>query len=268
VRVAVTVAAADRERALAVVLPLAPQGLEERDGGREVELAVFADAGGAERARSALAALGPVAVTPVEPGWEDAWRAFHRPVRAGGLWIAPPWETSPAGAPSVVIDPGRAFGTGAHPTTRLCVDLLAAPETGGGSLVDVGCGSGVLAIAAARLGYGPLVAVDSDPVAVETTRANGEANGVVLDARLVDALREPIPAADVAVANVLLAPVEAILERLDTAVAITSGYLEGERPRHPGWSHVAVATLEGWAADVFRRAVSPGAERLPAAGSV
>ena len=134
-----------------------------------------------------------------------------------------------------MIDPGRAFGTGSHPTTRLCVELLA--RTPRGSLLDVGCGSGVLAIAASRLGFAPVLAIDVDPVAVETTRANAAANGVELDARVVDALSGPLPAADVAIANVLLAPVEAILARLNASEAITSGYLAGERPAHRGWAH-------------------------------
>ena len=90
-----------------------------------------------------------------------------------------------------MIDPGRAFGTGAHPTTRLCVELLARAERG--SLLDVGCGSGVLSIAAARLGFGPIRAVDNDPVAVETTIANAAVNGVVIDAALLDGEVDALP---------------------------------------------------------------------------
>ena len=93
--------------------------------------------------------------------------------------------------------------------------------------------------------------VDVDPVAVETTRANAAANGVGLDARVVDAETAPLPPADVAVANVLLQPVERILARLDAQEAITSGYLEGERPRHPGWAHAETLARDGWAADRF-----------------
>ena len=91
----------------------------------------------------------------------------------GPLWIGPPWESAPADALAVVIDPGRAFGTGAHATTRLCLELLLdAPR---GSVLDVGCGSGVLAIAAARLGFGPVAAVDVDEIAVDA--ATGKRRG-------------------------------------------------------------------------------------------
>jgi ribosomal protein L11 methyltransferase len=151
-----------------------------------------------------------------------------------------------------VIDPARAFGTGAHPSTRLCIELLATTVERG-SLLDVGCGSGVLAIAGARLGFEPIAAVDVDPVSVETTRANAKANGVIADVELVDAEAGSLPRADTAVANVLLRPVERILARLDASEAITSGYLVGERPAHEGWSHVETAELDGWAADRFRR---------------
>ena len=233
---------------MAALLEVAPGGFEEVELSGELELAVYGDATVEAQIRTRFP--GAVAMA-VEPGWEDGWRAFHRPVTVGGIWIGPPWEEPPSGAGAVVVDPGRAFGTGAHPTTRLCVELLA--EAPRGSVLDVGCGSGVLAIAAARLGFGPLAAVDDDPVAVETTRANAGANGVELDAQVVDALRGELPAADVAVANVLLAPVEAILARLDAGVAITSGYLDGEVPSHPGWRRTATRVLDGWAADRFDR---------------
>ena len=151
-----------------------------------------------------------------------------------------------------MIDPGRAFGTGAHPTTRLCVELLAAEEHRG-SVLDVGCGSGVLSIAAARLGFGPVTALDNDAVAVETTRANASANGVTVVAATADALADPLPTVDLAVANVLLAPVEAILHRLEAPRAITSGYLVTDRPRAPRWTSVARRELDGWAADLLVR---------------
>ena len=240
---------AEAEPLRARLLELVPAGFEERESEDGLELAAYVPV---EDVEALLEALPAAAVEPVPEGWEDAWRSFHHPVTAGGLWVGPPWEEAPDPARAVVIDPGRAFGTGAHPTTRLCVELLAATAQRG-SLLDVGCGSGVLAIAGARLGFAPVVGVDVDAVAVETTRVNSAANGVAVDAFLVDAEAEPLPAADVAVANVLLRPVEAILARLDGREAITSGYLVGERPRHDGWSHVETVELDGWAADRFRR---------------
>ena len=239
----------DAEPLRARLLALAPEGIEELDAAGGVELAAYV---ASERVDELRAALPDATVSPVEDGWEEKWRAFHHPVVIGGLWIGPPWERPPDPGRAIVIDPGRAFGTGSHPTTRLCVELLAR-TTVRGSLLDVGCGSGVLAIAAARLGFAPVLAIDVDPVAVETTRANATANGVELDARIVDALTEPLPATDVAVANVLLHPVEAILSRLRADEAITSGYLGGERPAHAGWVHVEALEHDGWAADRFRR---------------
>lgn len=247
-RVTVHVPADLAEEARAAALELAPQGFEEVERDDVVALSLYAEEHELEAIR---AVFSDARAETVAPGWEDAWRAFHRPVRAGGVWIGPPWEPRPAGEPAVVIDPGRAFGTGAHPTTRLCVELLAAAPRG--SLLDVGCGSGVLAIAAARLGYEPLDAVDDDPVAVEVTNANARANGVALAAFVADATAGPLPRADVAVANILLGAVESVLPHLRCRHAITSGYLAGERPVAPGWRPLGRRELEGWAADFFVR---------------
>jgi ribosomal protein L11 methyltransferase len=150
-----------------------------------------------------------------------------------------------------VIDPGRAFGTGAHATTRLTLDLLQTLEPG--SLLDVGCGSGVLAIAAARLGFRPIVAVDIDDDAVEIAQANARVNGVEIDTYRADALVDDLPAVDIVVANVALDVVEALLPRLDASLAITSGYLERDDPAVTGWHRVDRADREGWAADLYAR---------------
>jgi ribosomal protein L11 methyltransferase len=150
-----------------------------------------------------------------------------------------------------VVDPGRAFGTGAHPTTRLCLELLLSADPQG--LVDVGCGSGVLAIAAAKLGHAPVVAVDVDEPAVAATRANAERNGVSLDARRLDALADPLPPAPLVVANIALAAVEALGHRVDADRVITSGYLVADRPALQGFRRVQRRELDGWAADLHDR---------------
>ena len=161
--------------------------------------------------------------------------------------MGPPWE-------AILIDPGRAFGTGAHATTRLTLELLQTLETG--FLLDIGCGSGVLSIAAARLGFEPVLGVDLDEAAVEATLANARANGVTVDARLADALIEELSHVDVALANVALDVVEQLLQRLSAERVVTSGYLDRDRPDVAGWTHVERATADGWAADVFARKLS------------
>lgn len=188
----------------------------------------------------------------METGWEDAWRRFHRPVRIGPLWIGPPWEQPDPGSLAVVIDPGQAFGTGAHPTTRLCLELLLGVEPA--SLLDLGCGSGVLAVAGARLGFGPVTALDSDEAAVAAARENAVANGVELAVARADALAEPLPEADVAVANIELVAVEALGPRVAASILLTSGYLARDRPALDGWTHAERRELDGWAADRFERA--------------
>jgi len=248
VRVSARAPLARAEEVRALALELAPGGFEETETADTLTVSIYVEESAVDRVLEAFPGANAVSV---EPGWETGWRAFHRPARVGGLWIGPPWEQPGPGDQAVVIDPGRAFGTGAHATTRLCVELLA--RTDRGSLLDVGCGSGVLSIAAARLGFAPVTAIDNDPIAVEATIANAAVNGVLVDAVLLDGETGGLPAADVAVANVLLAPVERILGRLEARLAITSGYLEGDHPRAPGWRRLDRLELDGWAADRFVR---------------
>jgi len=198
-----------------------------------------------------VAAYPQATAQPVAEGWEDGWKEFHRPAIAGGLWIGPPWISPPTEAVAVVVDPGRAFGTGAHPTTQACIELLSRLERG--SLLDAGCGSGVVAVAAVRLGFAPVTAVDVDPVAVEVAERTANANGVVLDAWRADVIVEQLPSAHVVVANIELGVVEALLARIDARTTVTSGYLASERPEAPGWRAVERIELEGWAADVLAR---------------
>ena len=176
-------------------------------------------------------------------GWEDGWRDFHHGVRVGRLWVGPPWEEPPAEALAVVIDPGRAFGTGAHATTRLCLELLQDVEPT--SLLDVGCGSGVLSVAAAKLGFAPVTAVDLDEVALETTRENAAANGVDIE------VGTELGPAKLAVMNIALDVVERMLPQLPVEQAITSGYLERDEPRAEGWRRLERRVRDGWAADLL-----------------
>ncbi len=196
-------------------------------------------------------AFDSVSVSRIEPGWEDSWRSFHRPVRAAGLWIGPPWAAPPVGEETVTIDPGRAFGTGAHPTTRASIELL--PGVPRGSVLDAGSGSGVVAIAAAKLGFGPVTAVDVDPVAAEAARENALANGVSVEVRLADVLAGGLPTVDVVVANIELAAVERLLGSVPAPRAIVSGYLARDRLHAPGWRRIARLQIAGWAADSLVR---------------
>jgi ribosomal protein L11 methyltransferase len=242
----VTVPAARAEQARARMLDLFPEGFQEQEADGGVELIAYTSGRGEEKLWQAF---GAAEADDVEEGWEDRWRTFHRPVVVGGLWIGPPWETPEPGLPAVTIEPGRAFGTGAHPTTRLCVELLAARPPG--SVLDVGCGSGVLAIAAAVLGHGPVTALDHDPVAIEVTRQNAAANAVELETIVLDASTGELPVADLVLANIAPAPIAALSGRVRCEAAITSGYLISDEPALSGFEREERRELDGWAADLL-----------------
>lgn len=222
-----------------LLLHLFPEGVEELDGA----YAVYAD--------EPPIGFDVLEADDVREGWEDSWREFHHGVAVGRFWVGPPWEDAPPGLEPIVVDPGRAFGTGAHATTRLSLELLQSLEPAG--LLDVGCGSGVLSIAAAKLGFAPVVAVDLDEAAIEATSANAHANGVDVTAFVADALADELPRTEIAVANVALDVVERLAPRLDAATFVTSGYLERDEPALAGWEQVDRRTADGWAADLFRR---------------
>jgi ribosomal protein L11 methyltransferase len=249
------VPAAEAEIARARMLELVPDGFEEIECPGWVELAAYTDGAGEERIRAVFADVSALAI---DDGWADRWREFHRPVRVGGLWIGPPWEQMPSGEQVVVVDPGRAFGTGAHPTTRACIELLAGLERG--ALLDAGCGSGVIAVAAVRLGFGPVFAVDVDPIAVEVARETVRLNGVPIDIGEADVLRDDLRSADVVVANIERSVVETLLARRPARArtVVTSGYLAGEGPRAEGWAIVRALELDGWAAHVWVANDGPG----------
>jgi len=245
----VTVPAARAEQARALMLELFPHGFEERDLDGSLEIAAYTDAGGEERVWHAFGGRGTA--TDVDAGWEDRWRDFHRPQRVGRLWVGPPWEEPDPDAVAIVVDPGRAFGTGSHPTTRLCLELLEAEERS--SLLDVGCGSGVLSIAAAKLGFAPVVGLDFDPQAVEATQRNAAANGVAVEARLADLRSDDLPPADLVVANIAADAVTALSGKLGSGRAITSGYLVSDEPALAGYRRERRVEYDGWAADLHVR---------------
>jgi ribosomal protein L11 methyltransferase len=207
IRVAVRVARPEAEPVLAELLALVPAGLEERDlDAGTVEYVLYGAPGelpdlGEVRA-VAGGALVDVVTSAVPDDWLDRWRAFHPPLDVGPLRVRPPWAPLRPGALDVVIDPGQAFGTGSHPSTRLVLELLTALEPGG-PLADWGCGSGVLAVAAARLGFAPLAACDVDPASVAAAESAARANGVRIDVSRCDLRQVPGPWAPTVVANLV-----------------------------------------------------------------
>jgi ribosomal protein L11 methyltransferase len=220
IRLALRCRAEQAEGVLAELLEIAPSGVEEVDapGGREgvVEYAVYGAPGelpdlGDFRAHAGDA-LVEVLTEDVPDDWNERWKRFYFPVLvAGTIYVRPPWE-QPAqrgGVHEVVIDPGGAFGTGTHPTTRMCLELMLQAhgnaKARGRSFVDLGCGSGVLAIAAAKLGFEPVLGVDADRAAIDEADRNARANYVEVEVRRENLRGGSVPIADVAAAN-LTAP--------------------------------------------------------------
>lgn len=210
IRLAVRVRRDQAELVLAELLELAPSGVEEVDVDADtVEYAVYGAPGELPELPDLRAAAGgalvEVSTSEIADDWAERWREFHRPLVLGArLSVRPPWEPPQGTEIDIVIDPGRAFGTGSHATTRLCLELLLElpPE---GPVIDLGCGSGVLAIAAAKLGWGRVLALDYDQLAVDATVENAAVNGVA-DQVLVkrfDVREEHVPPCRLVLANLL-----------------------------------------------------------------
>jgi ribosomal protein L11 methyltransferase len=238
-RLAVRVHRRQAELVLAELLELAPSGVEEVEISPDViEYAVYGAPGELPAVPDLRAAAGgayvDVSTQEIADDWAERWRSFHRPLVIGDrLTVRPPWEPPGDAALDVVVDPGQAFGTGAHATTRLCLELMLDLHTRDGSFVDVGCGSGVLAIVAAKLGFAPVIALDYDRAATAATRENAARNGVDLDVRDFDMRDEQAPGADCGAANVLGGPLVtwAASQRELPPTLILSGLLATEADR-------------------------------------
>ena len=263
--------------------------LTDADAGTPRERSVFAEPGSdallwprcrvsalfALDARVALAVDAALAACAIESAAaasidrvEDAdWVALTQrqfePIRAGArLWIVPTWHEPPQpGAVNIVLDPGAAFGTGSHATTRLCLAWLERNVREGDSVLDYGCGSGILAIAALKLGASRASAVDIDPLALAAARYNAERNGVELE--VIDAQLGVSGAARITVANILanplrmLAPILASHTLPDGMIAL-SGILEEQVDEviaaYRPWAGLEVAAREdGWVLLAGRR---------------
>ena len=260
IRLAVRVPRSDAVPVLVELLAISPGGLEERDvDGDTVEYVLYGAAGELPDVGELRAAVGGALVDVSTSEVVDSdWRDWHRPLDVGPLRVRPPWEPARPGALDVVIDPGQAFGTGAHPSTRLTLELLADVPRGG-ALADWGCGSGILSVAAARLGFDPVLACDLEPAAVEATRAAAAANGVEVAASRCDLRAEPGPWAPTVAANLvrpLLLEIAAQLERPPERL-IASGLETGEvdevAAAFGGFSVAARRDGDGWSAILLRR---------------
>ena len=248
IRLAVRVARAQAELVLAELLELSPSGVQEIDDGEVVEYAIYGAPGELPALPDVRAAAGPalvqVSTQQLADDWAQRWREFHRPLVLGRrLTVRPPWEAPTGTAIDIVIDPGEAFGTGAHATTRLCLELMlevapgdpdaaaraegawvapdrteclerertrrfdhranAATQAAAGGFVDLGCGSGVLAVTAAKLGFSPVLAVDNDPASVRVAIRNARVNGVDVQVARLDLRSEPVAPAPTIAANLL-----------------------------------------------------------------
>lgn len=252
IRLGVRVRRERAEFALAALLELIPNGCEESQAADGLtEYALYGEAESLPSAQQLAELLGDglveVTRSEVADDWSLRWREFHKPLVLGQrLSVRPPWEPAIGTEVEVVIDPGQAFGTGAHATTRLCLELLldepiaavatpagvavttAVSQAAGASqavdvsqpaLVDLGCGSGVLSITAAKLGWRGILALDNDVAAVTATAENAAVNGVgdAIAVAALDLRRDAVPAAPLTVAN-LLGPL-----LLDWAASIGSG---------------------------------------------
>jgi len=238
IRLAIRVARAEADLVLVELAELAPGGLEERDvDAGTVEFAIYGAPGELpplpDLRAAAGSALVDVSTTELADDWDVRWRTWHPAVvvEAGGrsLRVRPPWEAARPDMLDVAIEPAQAFGTGSHETTRLSLALLLELEPGG-PLADWGCGSGVLAIAAARLGFAPVLACDVEPASVSATRDGARENGVAVEVTRCDLRRDAGPWAPAVTANLVRPLLLEVAERMTRPPErlIASGLLREE----------------------------------------
>ncbi|WP_428419492.1 50S ribosomal protein L11 methyltransferase [Methylibium sp.] len=208
------------------------------------------------------------ALQPVpQQDWVRLTQSQFAPVEiTPSFWIVPSWHEAPAAATQVIrLDPGLAFGTGTHPTTRMCLRWIATHEAAvrGQRVLDYGCGSGILAIGAALFGATPIDAVDIDPAAIQSTQDNARANGVTLDAGLPERAGSPAAAYPLVLANILATPLKLLAPLLSAHVAasghlVLAGILERQaaelQAAYAPWLQLEVSDGEdGWILMTARR---------------
>jgi ribosomal protein L11 methyltransferase len=235
------------EEALGDVWALSPAAVLEGDGCFDVGFSTREEA---ERAASTL--TWPCEVVEVDDRDAlDAWKAHAEPVRIGDIVLVPSWLHA------VSLDPGNAFGSGSHPSTRLCISALQSLVRTGSTVLDVGCGSGVLAVVARLLGASTVVAIDVAPEAVQATLDNAARNGAAVDARhvLIEDVEEVF---DIVVANIgalTLTEMAAELRRVAGEHLVLAGLLVDQVPgvvAAIGLDVVEVLEEDGWAAPILR----------------
>ncbi|MGY9081631.1 MAG: 50S ribosomal protein L11 methyltransferase [Acidimicrobiales bacterium] len=241
---------------------LGATAIEERSDGGKLSLFVgFGHDDLALEARSVLGERWPCRFesTGDEAAWRDEWIKWIEPIQVAGFVVHAPWHNpslwadAPVGSPELSIDPGRAFGSGHHPTTRLALTAMRSIVGPGARVLDVGCGTGILSIAAARLGAKAVLGIDLDYDILEVADANVEANGVADQVSLrTDDVHDLTECFDIVVANIvigdLMGLMPAVVDRADSAVVI-SGFLGDQFERLLGQVNIDVAertSLDGW----------------------
>lgn len=240
--------------------PALSSALVDVDGSPEVLQALTGD----------LLRLGAASVQTrnlVEENWEEVWKRFFHPRPVGkGFVVSPTWERAePGQRREIVLDPGQAFGTGDHPTTRMCLELLEREDMNGKRAADVGCGSGILSIGAALLGASEVVAADIEPLSAQVARENAALNGVRIDVRAgggIEAVEDRGPF-DVLLTNIISAVLIQLSPRARAVIApggkwILSGVIEDNWPdvlaaaEATGFTLVTRIEEDGWVAATLR----------------